>query len=198
MPPEALVTVAQQHTTDVLLTDTPWPLDKLPVADGIVTTRPRLVVGVLTADCAPVLMADGKAGVVGAIHAGWRGALNGVLANAVARMVEAGAKPDRIVAGIGPCIGQRSYEVGAEFYAAFTEKDIDNQVFFSSSRREGHYMFDLPGFVAKQLARSGVREIMPMPCDTCREEGRFFSHRRATLRAEGDYGRQLSAIALER
>jgi len=198
MPPESLVTVSQQHTSDVVIADSPWPKDKRPIADGIVTTRPRLVLGVLTADCAPVLLADGKAGVVGAIHAGWRGALNGVLANGVTKMVELGAKPDRIIAGIGPCIGQRSYQVGPEFPAPFLERDADNHIFFAPARREGHFMFDLPGFVAKQLARAGVREIMPTPCDTCREEARFYSYRRATLRGEADYGRQLSAIALER
>jgi YfiH family protein len=198
MPPEALVTVSQQHTADVVIAESPWPQDKLPVADGIVTDRPRLVLGVLTADCAPVLLADGKAGVVAAIHAGWRGALAGVLANGVAKMTDLGAKPDRIVAGIGPCIGHRSYEVGPEFPAPFLEQDPDNEIYFSPARREGHFMFDLPGFVAKQLVRAGVREIMPTPCDTCREEARFFSHRRATLRGEPDYGRQLSAIALER
>jgi len=198
MPPEALVTVHQDHTTTVVTTDAPFPQDQLPVADAIVTTRPRLVLGVLTADCAPVLMADVKAGVVAAAHAGWRGALNGVLANTVAAMVEQGAKPDRIIAGIGPCIGPRSYEVGPEFPAAFLERDKDNHIFFVNAPREGHYLFDLPGFVAKQLARAGLREIMPTPCDTCREEARFFSYRRATLRSEPDYGRMLSAIALER
>ncbi|MBB4287359.1 peptidoglycan editing factor PgeF [Roseospira goensis] len=198
MPPEALVTINQQHTATVVVTEAPWPQDALPVADAVVTTKPRLVLGVLTADCAPVLMADGKAGVVAAVHAGWRGALDGVLGNTVQAMAELGARPDRIVAGIGPCIGQRSYEVGPEFPAPFLEHDKDNGIFFAEARRPGHYMFDLPGFVAKQLARAGLREIMPTPCDTCREEARFFSHRRATLRGEGDYGRQLSAIALER
>ncbi|SDE57679.1 peptidoglycan editing factor PgeF [Rhodospira trueperi] len=198
MPPEALVTVNQQHTSDVVVAEAPWPQDQMPVADAIVTTRPRLVLGVLTADCAPVLMADSKAGIVAAVHAGWRGALGGVLANTVAVMVEQGAKPDRIIAGIGPCIGQRSYEVGPEFPAPFLEQDETNGAFFTAARRDGHFLFDLPGFVAKQLSRAGVRDIMPTPCDTCREEARFFSHRRATLRSEGDYGRQLSAIALER
>ncbi|MBB4267092.1 peptidoglycan editing factor PgeF [Roseospira visakhapatnamensis] len=198
MPPEALVTVHQNHTTTVVVTDSPWPQDSLPVADAIVTTRPRLVLGVLSADCAPVLMADPKAGVVAAAHAGWRGALDGILSNTVAAMVEQGAKPDRIIVGIGPCIGPRSYEVGPEFPARFLERDKDNHIFFSHARREGHFLFDLPGFVAKQLARAGVREIMPTPCDTCREEARFFSYRRSVLRGEPDYGRLLSAIALER
>jgi len=198
MPPEALVTLTQQHTATVVVADAPWPEGEAPVADGVVTTRPRLVLGILTADCAPVLLADGKAGVVAAAHAGWRGALGGVLSNTVATMVEQGARLDRIIAGIGPCIGPRSYEVGPEFPAPFLEQDAGNDIFFSPARRDGHFMFDLPGFVAKQLARVGVREIMPMPCDTCREEARFFSHRRATLRGEADYGRLLSVIALER
>lgn len=198
MPPETLVTVCQEHTSTVLVTEAPWPRDALPVADAIVTTRPRLVLGVLTADCAPVLLADGKAGVVAAAHAGWRGALGGILANTVAAMVDQGARADRIVAGIGPCIGQRSYEVGPEFPAPFLEQDPDNSMFFAKARREGHFMFDLPGFVARQLARAGVREVMPTPCDTCREEARFFSHRRAVLRGEPAHGLHLSAIALER
>ncbi len=198
MPPEALVTVTQRHTATVVVTDAPWPEGEAPEADAIVTTRPRLVLGVLTADCAPVLLADGKAGVIAAAHAGWRGAVGGVLSNTVAAMIDQGAKLDRIVAGIGPCIGPRSYEVGPEFPAPFLEQDASNEMFLTPARRPGHFMFDLPGFVAKQLARAGVREIMPMPCDTCREEARFFSHRRATLRGEADYGRQLSAIALER
>ncbi|KJS44127.1 MAG: polyphenol oxidase, partial [Rhodospirillaceae bacterium BRH_c57] len=144
------------------------------------------------------LLADGAAGVIGAAHAGWKGALAGVLENTVAKMVELGADKARIVAGIGPCIAQRSYEVGPDFPALFLAEDIDNERFFSPSRRDGHHMFDLPGYVARKLARLGVGEVMPTPCDTAREDNRFFSYRRATLAGETAYGRMVSAIALER
>ncbi|EKV27094.1 hypothetical protein C882_2023 [Caenispirillum salinarum AK4] len=199
LPPEALATAAQQHTTEVLVVEKgTWDSENAPVADALVTTVPRLAVGVLTADCAPVLLADGQAGVVAAAHAGWKGALEGILDRTVEVMVEQGAKLDRIIAGIGPCIGQRSYEVGPEFPPRFIEHDSNNEHYFSPSGREGHYRFDLPGYVARRLALIGITMVMPTPCDTFREEGRFFSYRRNTLRGEAQYGRQLSAIALER
>ncbi|GAB3446811.1 peptidoglycan editing factor PgeF [Insolitispirillum peregrinum] len=199
LPPESLVTVYQEHTSKVLIVDRPFPEGEIPVADAMVTTVPRLGLGVLTADCAPVLLADSVAGVVGAAHAGWKGALGGVLDNTIAAMVSLGARPERIVAGVGPCIAQRSYQVGPEFPAAFLAELPDNERFFApSARQEGSFMFDLPGYVARRLARAGVGEVMPTPCDTCREENRFFSYRRNTLRGERDYGRMLSIIALER
>lgn len=198
MPAEALVTVRQEHTPTVITVTEPFPHSDAPVADALVTDRPRVVVGVLTADCAPVLLADGTAGVVAAAHAGWKGALAGILENTIERMVEMGAKKARIVAGIGPCIAQRSYEVGPEFPAPFLAEAPDNERFFAPSPRDGHYMFDLPGYVARKLARAGVAEVMPTPCDTCREDNRFFSYRRALLNGENAYGRMLSAIALER
>ncbi|GAA0582462.1 peptidoglycan editing factor PgeF [Caenispirillum bisanense] len=198
MPPEGLVTARQEHGTTVLVVDKPWDNENPPAADGLVTTVPRLVVGVLTADCAPVLMADGTAGVVAAVHAGWRGALGGVLDRAVQVMIEQGASLDRIIAGIGPCIGQRSYEVGPEFPGPFIADDPNNEHYFSPTAREGHFRFDLPGYVARRLALIGITMVMPTPCDTFREEGRFFSYRRNTLRGIKDYGRQLSAIAIER
>ncbi len=198
LPPEALVTVRQEHTSTVIVVTEPFAHADAPTADAMVTTVPRLALGVLTADCAPVLLADGAAGVIGAAHAGWKGALAGVLENTVAKMVELGADKARIVAGIGPCIAQRSYEVGPDFPAPFLAEDIDNERFFSPSQRDGHHMFDLPGYVARKLARIGVGEVMPTPCDTAREDNRFFSYRRATLAGETAYGRMLSAIALER
>lgn len=198
LPPEALVTVRQEHTATVVVVDEPFAHADAPVADALVTTRPRIALGILTADCAPVLLADGAAGVIGAAHAGWKGALAGVLENTVAKMVELGAERSRIVAGIGPCIAQRSYEVGPDFPAPFLAEDPDNDRFFSPSQRTGHHMFDLPGYAARKLARIGVGEVMPTPCDTVREDNRFFSYRRATLAGESVYGRMLSAIALER
>lgn len=198
LPPEALVTVHQAHTANVVVVDTPFPHEEAPEADALVTTRPRVALGILTADCAPVLLADSGARVVAAAHAGWKGALAGVLDNTVAKMVELGARPERIVAGIGPCIVQRSYEVGPEFPEKFLAEDEDNGRFFAPAARDGHHMFDLPGYVARKLVRLGVREVMPTPCDTVREDGRFFSYRRSVLNGEKDYGRMLSAIALER
>ncbi len=198
MPPEALVTVNQQHTNEVVVATRTWRPEDAPVADGLVTTVPRLVLGILSADCAPVLFADPKARVVGAAHAGWRGALNGILDSVVAAMEEQGAKRGDIMAGIGPCIAQRSYEVGPEFPAPFLAEEDSNAMFFADAAKEGHFRFDLPGYIAKKLVRLGVTEVMPTPCDTSREERRFFSYRRATLRGESDYGRMLSAIALER
>jgi YfiH family protein len=198
LPQEALVTVRQEHTATVLVVNAPFADGQAPVADAMVTTTPRLALGILTADCAPVLLADGSAGVVAAAHAGWKGALGGVLDNTVQKMVELGAKPERIVAGIGPCIVQRSYEVGPEFQAPFLAETEDNGRFFSPSAKAGHFMFDLPGYVARCLARLGVGEVMPTPCDTFREDNRFFSYRRSVLKGEADYGRMLSAIALER
>lgn len=198
LPPESLVTVRQQHTATVLVVDKPFEEGKEPVADAMVTTVPRLALGVLTADCAPVLLTDPSAGVVAAAHAGWKGALGGVLDSTVAKMIELGARADRIVAGIGPCIAQRSYEVGPEFPQPFLDDLEDNDRFFAPARKDGHFMFDLPGYVARRLARMGVGEVMPTPCDTFREDNRFFSYRRVTLKGGGDYGRLLSAIALER
>jgi polyphenol oxidase len=198
LPPKALVTVHQAHTADVVLVEGPWERDERPVADAMVTTCPGVALGILTADCAPVLLADGRAGVIAAAHAGWRGAIGGVLDNTLKVMCAAGAKKAHIVAAIGPCIGQRSYEVGPDFPAPFLTEDSANTDFFAPSPRAGHYLFDLPGYVARKLSRLGVHEVTRVPADTCRDESRFFSYRRTTLRGEPDYGRQVSAIVLER
>lgn len=197
LPAEALVTVYQMHSADVAVVEGPWP-GETPRADAMVTTRPGVALGILTADCAPVLFADGRAGVIGAAHAGWRGAVGGVLDNTVAKMVQLGARKSAIVAAVGPCIGQRSYEVGPEFPAPFLAEDAGNADFFAPSPRQGRHLFDLPGYVSRRLARLGVTEVTRVPADTCRDESRFFSYRRTTLRGEKDYGRQLSAIVLDR
>jgi YfiH family protein len=144
-----------------------------------------------------VLFADERAGVIGAAHAGWRGAVSGVLDATVAAMLRLGAAKGSVVAAIGPCIAQRSYEVGPEFPAPFVAESLDNSDFFAPSKRPGHFLFDLPGYVARRLARLGVETVIRTPCDTCGEEGRFFSYRRATLRGEPDYGRGLSSIVLD-
>ena len=146
---------------------------------------------------APVLLADAEAGVAAAAHAGWQGALAGVLEAVVTAMEELGAKRDRIAAGIGPTIAQRSYEVGPEYPTQFIEQDDSNADLFYPSPRAGHFLFDLKGYVARRLAGSGLKTIASLPCDTCAEEERFFSYRRACKRGEPDYGRGLSLIYLE-
>ena len=198
LPAGALVTVHQCHTSAVAVVDGPFAAGAAPQADAMVTTRPGLALGILTADCAPVLFADRRGGVVAAAHAGWRGALGGVLDRTLEAMAGLGATSRTVVAAIGPCIGQRSYEVGAEFPAPFLAEDATNADFFAPAARSGHYLFDLPGYVARRLARLGIQDITRVPADTCRDEARFFSYRRTTLRHQPDYGRQLSAIVLER
>ncbi len=167
-------------------------------ADGMATDRPGLALGILTADCAPVLFADERAGVVGAAHAGWRGALAGVAEAVLERMEQLGAAAGRTVAAIGPCIGQASYEVGSEFRIAFEAADPDNGRWFAPSARPGHCRFDLAGYVAARLERAGLAAVSVAGADTCSEAERFFSYRRACLRGEPDYGRQLSLVALQR
>lgn len=199
LAPEALATLYQIHSANVVVVTEPWAMDKAPQADAMVTNRPGIALGILTADCAPVLLADGKAGVVAAAHAGWRGAVGGVIENTVAAMLELGATKTNIVGAIGPCIGHRSYEVGADFPAPFLAEDAANSDFFAPSpRTPHHHLFDLPGYLSRKLSKLGVHEVTRVPADTVRDEARFFSYRRTTLRGEGDYGRQLSAILLER
>jgi YfiH family protein len=193
---DALLTVYQTHSTEVIVAEKPWPPDQAPRADAIVTRRRGLGLGVLTADCAPVLFADPKAGVVAAAHAGWRGARAGILEAAIKTMAGLGARPAQIVAGIGPCIRQESYEVGAEFHDAFLADDPANADFFKPSPRPRHFQFDLPGYVRRRLERFGLASVDALAMDTCADERRFFSYRRATKRGERDYGRALSAIAL--
>ncbi len=192
-----LVTVYQVHSNRVSVVEDPWDRDDAPRADGLVTKQPRIALGVLTADCAPVLLADGESGVIGAAHAGWRGALGGILNAVVEAMVELGARREDIIAGIGPTIGQRSYEVGPEFPAPFLDQADNNGDFFCPSARDGHFMFDLKNYVALCIGDTGVRKIQVLPCDTCAETSRFFSYRRTCLHGEKDYGRSLSVIYLE-
>lgn len=194
---ERLVTAYQVHSPDVVEVTKPWAREDAPEADAMVTRERGLALGVLTADCVPVLFADAEAGVVGAAHAGWKGALTGVVEATVAAMVALGAEPKRIVTGIGPAISQRSYEVGPEFPAPFLQQDPRNADFFCPAKRVGHFLFDLKGYVARRLASAGLSTIQALPCDTCAEDERFFSYRRACQRREKDYGRGLSAIYLE-
>ena len=171
--------------------------DHLAAVTTLVTNRRGVALGILTADCVPVLFADPDAAIIGAAHAGWKGALGGVVEATVAAMTRLGAEPGRIRAAIGPCIAQRSYEVGPEFPAAFLAENADNTDFFVPARRAGHFMFDLAGYVERRLAHAGIGAVQRAPCDTVAEEARFFSYRRSRLKGEKDYGRGLSAIVLE-
>lgn len=194
-PGAALVTLFQVHGADVVTVTTPIADDARPCADALVTDRPGLALGILTADCAPILLADVAAGVVGAAHAGWKGGLGGVAEATVAAMERLGADRDRIAAAIGPCIAKGSYEIDDAFLARFAATDVAYERFFGAAR-SGHHRFDLEGFVASRLAAAGVRKVHALGLDTYADEARFFSYRRATHRGEPDYGRQLSLIAL--
>jgi polyphenol oxidase len=196
LPDAALVTVHQVHSATCVFADAPWPDDNRPHADAIVTNRLGLLLGVLTADCGPVLLADAKNGVVGAAHAGWGGALSGVLANTVACMIEHGAQRDHIVAAVGPCIASRSYEVGEDLRAKFMADDPVHDQFFASGRAAGKYQFDLEGFIALRLAQAGIGKVDLLGVDTYSQSARFFSYRRTTHAGEPDYGRQISLIGL--
>jgi purine-nucleoside/S-methyl-5'-thioadenosine phosphorylase / adenosine deaminase len=196
LPPERLVSCHQIHGTNVMTVEQPWRREDNPRADGTVTKVPGIALGVLAADCAPVLLADPEAGVIGAAHGGWRGTLAGIMEATVTAMVALGARTDRIRAGIGPCIGQPSYEVGPEFPANFAAVDPASAAFFLPAPRPGHFLFDLPGYIALRLQRLGLAAVERAPHDTAAEEDLFFSYRRACLRGERDYGRGLAAIAL--
>lgn len=185
----------QIHSADVITINAPIPIDARPEADAIVTTTANLPIAVLTADCAPVLFADPEAGVIGAAHAGWKGALTGVLDNTVETMVALGADRSRLQAVIGPTISQANYEVGAEFRSRFVGADPANDRFFVKSDRPDHYRFDLVGYCLQRLTSVGVKAVATGHC-TYADEARFFSYRRTTHRSEPDYGRQMSAIML--
>ena len=194
--PDRLVTCYQVHGTAVITVERPWRAEAAPRADAMVTTEPGIALGVLAADCAPVLFADAEAKIVGAAHGGWKGALAGVMEATVAAMVRLGARPERIRAGIGPCIAQPSYEVGAEFRDRFIAAAPDNAGFFVAAARDGHFRFDLPGYIAARLGRLGLAAVEQTGQDTAADASRFFSYRRACLNGERDYGRGLAAIAL--
>ena len=196
LAPDRLVSCHQVHGTAVVAVDAAWRRADNPRADAMVTAVPGIALGVLAADCAPVLFADPQQRVIGAAHGGWRGALAGVMEATVAAMTALGARRERIRAGIGPCIAQPSYEVGAEFHRAFAAAAPDNSRFFQPAARSGHFLFDLPGYIAHRLTRLGLAAVERAPHDTAAEEDLFFSYRRACLRGETDYGRGLAAIAL--
>jgi YfiH family protein len=192
-----LLTLHQIHSTDVLTVgEQRWTSPGAPRADAMVTDRSNVVLGVMAADCAPVLLADPHAHVIGAAHAGWRGALSGVVEATVAAMEKLGAHREYVRAAIGPCIGRESYEVGPEFPAPFLEQDEANTAFFLAAPRAGHFLFDLAGYLTARIARAGIA-VEATGHDTLAAADDFFSYRRNTLQGVRDYGRGLSAIALE-
>jgi YfiH family protein len=191
-----LLTLFQKHSADAVVADRPWKDGKMPEADAIVTAKPGLAIGILTADCAPVLLCDGEARVIGAAHAGWKGALGGIIEATVEAMRKLGAKPERITAAIGPAISQDAYEVGADFVERFLADVPESSAFFITDEFSGEPHFDLPGYVGERLARAGVGAIADLGLCTYCDETRLFSYRRSQHHGEADYGRQISAILL--
>jgi YfiH family protein len=192
-----LVTTYQVHSSIAVRVRKPWQREQSPKADAMASDCTDVVLGILTADCAPVLFADSTARVVGAAHAGWRGARGGVLEQCLAEMCSLGADLSNISAAVGPCIAQNSYEVGPEFYEEFIDEDLDNIKFFNASSQANHFMFDLTGYVEKCLFDLGLESVEGLGLDTFAEPERFYSYRRCTLNGENCYGRLLSAIMLE-
>jgi len=193
--PENFISVHQIHSPDAVVATGPWPGDTRPRADAIVTRTEGIAIGVTAADCGPILFADAGARVIGAAHAGWKGALTGVLESTIDAMEKLGADRSGIVAAIGPLIRQHSYEVGGEFVERFLDADAENAAFFIPSVRSDHAMFDLAGFIRMRLENAGVLMIDDIDVDTYSDE-RFFSYRRSVHRKEPDYGRHVHAIAL--
>ena len=195
LPDARLVTLYQVHSADCVTVLAPFEERLRPRADALVTDRPGLALGILTADCAPVLFADREAGVVGAAHAGWKGAIGGVTDSTLAAMEALGARRERVVAAVGPCIARASYEVDTGFFRRFAEVDPENERFFADGK-PAHFQFDLEAYVAHRLAAAGVKTVEMLGLDTYADAGRFFSYRRARHRGEPDYGRQVSIIGL--
>ena len=194
--PDQLVTLYQVHNRNTVRVERPWERRDAPKADAMVTDQPGITLGILTADCAPILLADEAGGVIGAAHAGWRGTFAGIIESAIEAMTNLGAKPSRIVAAVGPCIGFSSYEVGPEFPEPFLLDDQSNSRFFKAASRPRHFLFDLAGYAARRLHNAGVSSIDRLDHDTFADDTSFFSYRRTLHRGEDDYGRLLSAIAL--
>ena len=194
--PERLAVPFQIHSSDAVAVTEPWPADARPRCDALVTATPGLALGVTGADCGMILFADQRARVIGAAHAGWKGALTGVIEATVAAMERLGARRGDIVAGLGPCIGPKSYEVGPEFVAAFEGVGEETGRYFALSRRDGRSMFNLNAYIAERAERAGVERFEDLGLDTYADERRFFSYRRATHRKEPDYGRLMSVIVM--
>lgn len=198
VPPENLLTLYQVHSPDTAIVTEPFTPETRPEADSMAADTPGLALGILTADCVPVLFADKTAPIIGAAHSGWKGAIGGVLESTIAAMEELGANRANITAAIGPAISQTNYEVGAEFRDTFLKDAKDNARWFVPSDKPDHFRFDLPGYVEEKLRALGLGGIDPLGLCTYADEKRFFSFRRATHRGEPDYGRQVSVIRLKR
>jgi YfiH family protein len=196
LAPDSLSTAYQVHSAKVAVVEEDWDETHRPQVDGLVSITRGRSLGILTADCVPVLFADPEAGVIGAAHAGWKGAIGGVLQETVATMEKLGAKRAGIQAGVGPAIAQKSYEVGPEFPQPFIDRDRANARFFTTAMRCRHFMFDLVGYVERELTALGLGGVAVAGNDTCAEADDFFSYRRTTLAKESDYGRQISLIGL--
>jgi polyphenol oxidase len=194
--PDALVTCYQIHSPEVIVVDEPWDANDRPKADGLVTARQGIALGVASADCGPVLFADSEAQVVGACHAGWKGAFTGVLESTIQAMEALGAERSAIVAVLGPTISRHAYEVGPEFVLRFREADEANLRFFTPSDRPAHAFFDLPGYIIMRLDNAAVGRVVDLALCTYADPARFFSYRRSVHHGEPDYGRLISAIAL--
>ena len=192
---DALISVHQVHSPDAVIVEGPWRGER-PKADAMVTATPGLALGITTADCGPVLFADAEARVIGAAHAGWRGAVTGVLESTLTAMERLGARREKIVAVLGPTISQNAYEVGPDFIRRFAEEVPGHMRFFREAEKPDHAMFDLPGFIGARLEAAGVGEFSNLGLCTYSDEERFFSYRRTTHRKEPDYGRLISAITL--
>jgi polyphenol oxidase len=191
-----LVTLYQIHSSEALVVRKPWAIGEAPRADAMATSASGVALGILTADCAPVLFVDVEARVIGAAHAGWKGALAGVIEQTIASMEELGAKRERMAAAIGPCISRTAYEVGEDFRATALSRNAADARFFVPAVRSGHWQFDLPGYTHERLSAAGIRNIETLAHCTYAESENFYSFRRTTHLGEADYGRQLSAIAL--
>ncbi|HEX2727023.1 MAG TPA: peptidoglycan editing factor PgeF [Beijerinckiaceae bacterium] len=196
IPDTALVSLYQIHSAEAVIVERPWGRDARPRADAMATRVPGIALAISTADCGPVLFADAEARVIGAAHAGWRGALGGVLEATLAAMESLGAARRRVTAVLGPTISQAAYEVGPELVDGFRQADPGNERFFRPGARDGHAMFDLPGYIGARLRKAGVGTVADLGRCTYREETLFYSYRRTTHRGEPDYGRLISAIAL--
>ena len=194
--PERLAVPYQVHSPDAIAIQQKWTPEARPRCDAVVTATPGLALGVTGADCGMILFADPKTGVIGAAHAGWKGALTGIVEATVAAMERLGARRADVVAALGPCIAQASYEVGPEFVAAFASAGEPAPRFFAPASKAGHAMFDLNGYIAERAARAGIARLEDLRLDTYADDRRFFSYRRATHRKEPDYGRLVSAIVL--
>jgi YfiH family protein len=196
VPPDRFLTAFQIHSPQVVVVETPWTAETRPRADAIVTRMRALAIGISTADCGPVLLADPKARVIGAAHAGWRGALTGVVEATIGAMEQLGAKRSEIRAVLGPMIRQQNYEVGSDLIVRFGAEDPASNRFFAPAPRDGHAMFDLAGYIGSRLSRAGIHHIEDLGHCTYADQAKFFSFRRTTHRGEADYGRHVNAITL--